>query len=142
MLVVGLLSGVRTASLTLSRPYNTTSQEEDSNMYQTVGTMLSWMNNSKGSPASSVSAKAAVLALLGDLAQAHGGAMVALYHDTVTLIVKLVRAAPDLARSRHISQISLHLPHLPDLTVSPPDLRQVRAAPDSHYFLQRIAASS
>lgn len=54
----------------------------------------------------------------------------------------LVRAAPDLARSRHISQISLHLPHLPDLTVSPPDLRQVRAAPDSHYFLQRIAASS
>ena len=54
----------------------------------------------------------------------------------------LVRAAPDLGRSGQISHTSLHLPHLPYLTVSPPDLRQVRAAPDSHYFLQRIAASS
>ena len=45
-----------------------------------------------GSPASSVSSKAAILTVLGDLSHAQGGNMVALCHDTITLLTKLVRA--------------------------------------------------
>ena len=63
------------------------------NMYTTVGLLLSWMDEKKkGSPASSVSSKAAILAVLGDLSHTQGGAMVALCHDTITLLIKMVRA--------------------------------------------------
>lgn len=60
-------------------------------MYTTVGLLLSWMSN-KSSPASTVSSKAAILALLGDLAHAHGAAMVQLCHDTIGLLIKSIRA--------------------------------------------------
>lgn len=60
-------------------------------MYTTVGSLLSWMSN-KSSPASTVSSKAAILVLLGDLAGAHGQAMVQLCHDTIGLLIKTIRA--------------------------------------------------
>ena len=60
-------------------------------MYTTVGQLLSWMTN-KGSPAKSESSKAAILWLLGDLSRSHGGAMVALCHDTIGLLIKMIRA--------------------------------------------------
>ena len=63
------------------------------NMYTTVGLMLSWMDDKKkGSPASSVSSKAAIVECLGDLSQSHGGAMVALCHESITLLTKYIRA--------------------------------------------------
>ena len=63
------------------------------NMYTTVGLLLSWMDEKKkGSPASTVSSKAAILAVLGDLSRAQGANMVALCHDTITLLTKLIRA--------------------------------------------------
>lgn len=61
-------------------------------MYTTVGSLLSWMGTPKGSPASTVSSKAAILQLLGDLSAAQGGAMVSLCHETIALLVKTIRA--------------------------------------------------
>lgn len=60
-------------------------------MYTTVGQLNSWMSN-KSSPASTVAAKVAIVALLGDLCQAQGAAMVSQCHETIALLIKTIRA--------------------------------------------------
>ena len=67
-------------------------------MYTTVGSFLSWMSN-KASPANSVSSKAAILMLLGDLSYAQGNNMVSLCHDTIALLIKSIRAPEALLRT-------------------------------------------
>lgn len=61
------------------------------NMYSQVGTVMQWLNAGSKSPASSMASKVALFALLGDLCQAHGSAMVALCQDTIALLVKSIR---------------------------------------------------
>lgn len=64
---------------------------ERQGMYTNVSLLLSWMGK-KDSPAASISSKAAILVLLGELCRAQGAAMVALCHDTIALLVKSIRA--------------------------------------------------
>ena len=61
------------------------------NMYSQVGTVMQWLSAGSKSPASSMASKVALFALLGDLCQAHGSAMVALCQDTIALLVKCIR---------------------------------------------------
>lgn len=66
-------------------------------LYTTVGQLLSWLSN-KVSPASAPAAKLATVHLLGGLCAAHGGAMVSLCLDSITLLTKLTRSAEPSVR--------------------------------------------
>ena len=56
-------------------------------LYTTVGTFMGWLNN-KSSPLRNELAKQATCAVLGELSEMHGGAMVSLCHETINLMVK------------------------------------------------------
>ena len=56
-------------------------------LYTTVGTLMGWLNN-KSSPLKNELAKQATCAVLGELSEMHGGAMVSLCHETINLMVK------------------------------------------------------
>ena len=74
-------------------------------MYTTVGQLLSWLNNAK-TPASSVLAKVATAAVLGELCEMHGGAMVSLCQDVINLMIKNLRTVTELPY-RQISATAL-----------------------------------
>ena len=67
-------------------------------LYTTVGTLMGWLNN-KSSPLKNELAKQATCAVLGELSEMHGGAMVSLCHETINLMVKnLKRYKKELER--------------------------------------------
>ena len=74
-------------------------------MYTTVGQLLSWLNNAK-TPASSVLSKVATAAVLGELCEMHGGAMVSLCQDVINLMIKNLRTVTELPY-RQISATAL-----------------------------------